>query len=175
MQIPRAAPFAGALASLMLIACSKGSAPATPGANDVSVHDAWVRLPPPGAPVAGGYMTVRNAGDIEDRLISASTPYAASVEIHDMEMSGGMTQMRQLADGLKLPPRSEVRLAPSGLHLMLITPGKELASATEVPITLIFEHSGARTVAYQVRTMTGEVPAGAHANQPDDTDPHVDH
>ena len=165
MRIPRLTLLAGVFASLTLIGCSDDSAPSKPGANDITVHDAWVRLPPPGAPVAAGYMTVRNAGDIEDRLMSASTHYSASVEIHDMDMSGGMMQMRPLPGGLELPANSDVTLAPSGLHLMLITPGKDLASVTEVPITLIFEHAGAKTIAYQVRTMTGEAPTAAHTGQ----------
>lgn len=70
-----------------VIACPDGSAPAKPGANDATVHDAWVRLTPPGAPVTAGYMPVRNTGDVEDCLLSASTPGSARLEIHDMDMS----------------------------------------------------------------------------------------
>lgn len=161
MKFFRSACLSTAFLALGLSACSDGRPPARPGANDITVDAAWVRLPPPGAPVAAGYMTIGNSGEASDRLVSASTRYSATVEIHDMDMAGGMMKMRPLPEGLALPPNAKVELAPGGLHLMLITPTADLKSATEVPITLVFEHGGAKTVVFQVRTMTGEAPAHA--------------
>ena len=48
----------------------------------VHVENAWTRATAPGAQVAGGYMTLRNAGSAADRLVGASSPAAARVELH---------------------------------------------------------------------------------------------
>lgn len=159
MQPFRSACLSAAFLALGLSACSDGRPPARPGGNDITINAAWVRLPPPDAPVAAGYLTISNAGEAPDTLVSASSRYSATVEIHAMDISGDMMQMRQLPEGLPLPPNAQVELAPGGLHLMLITPTADLKNATEVPITLVFEHGGAKTVAFQVRTITGEAPA----------------
>jgi copper(I)-binding protein len=57
---------------------------------------------PKGASVAAGYLTMKNTGTTPDHLVSASTPVAGKVEIHQMTMENGI--MRPVAGVLKLRP-----------------------------------------------------------------------
>jgi len=51
-------------------------------------------------------------------------------------------RMRPLAGGIPLPPGQEVRLAPGGLHLMLIGPQGAFVQGSMIPLTLVFERAG---------------------------------
>ncbi len=102
----------------------------------------WSRATPPSAPSAGGFLTVTNTGTTADRLISASSPAAGQVQIHEMKMDGTVMRMRELEKGLEIPPGATVALAPGGFHLMLMELKSPLKEATRVPVTLVFEKAG---------------------------------
>ena len=53
-------------------------------------------------------MTIVNAGNTADRLVSATSPVAAEVQIHNTSMDGGVMRMRQLTDGLEIPANGKV-------------------------------------------------------------------
>ncbi|MDN5000496.1 copper chaperone PCu(A)C [Bradyrhizobium sp. GCM10027634] len=91
-----------------------GSSPTLADHTDVVVSQAWSRATPKGAKVAGGYLTIENRGTVPDRLLSASSPAAASVEIHQITMQDGVMMMRPLEQGLTIPPDQIVTLAPGG-------------------------------------------------------------
>src|SRR5262245_31075833 len=109
----RAALF-GLFASIALLAV-----PAQAG-DDIVVKQAWSRATPKGAQVAGGYLTIENRGVAIDKLISAATPAAAKIEIHEMATLDGIMIMRPVEGGLTIPPGESVTLAPGGSHLMFI-------------------------------------------------------
>ncbi|MBW8735074.1 MAG: copper chaperone PCu(A)C, partial [Asticcacaulis sp.] len=44
------------------------------------------------------YVTLRNAGDVADRLVSASCVCASKVTLHTMTMKGGMMAMAEQKD-----------------------------------------------------------------------------
>jgi len=48
-------------------------------------------------------MTIENKGKETDRLVSASSPVAGIVQIHEMKMEGGMMTMREIS-GLDIKP-----------------------------------------------------------------------
>ncbi len=164
-------------AAIALGACSDGQTPhahvagsdaaphdaATAPTQDIAVTDAWIRVPPAGAPVAGGYLTLRNGTTQDDRLVALRTSVADHVEIHEMRMEGEVMKMRELADGVPLPAGQEVRLEPGGLHLMLMQPVAELQTLTTAEVTLVFEHAGERSVAFRVGAATGEAAPHSHA------------
>jgi periplasmic copper chaperone A len=50
--------------------------------------------------VASGYLSIKNVGDSPDRLVSATAEIAGHTGIHQMSMSDGMMQMRELTEGL---------------------------------------------------------------------------
>lgn len=112
-------------------------APYASAAGPISVKDVWVRLPPPGAEVAVAYLTLEPKQNMV--LVSANSPAAKVVELHNMTMNGGVMQMRHL-DKLALEAGKPVKLEPGGLHLMLINLKKPLKVGDKVQLDLNFSH-----------------------------------
>lgn len=129
-------------------------APTVSAGGSVSVKDAWVRLPPPGAQVGVAYLTLEPKQNMV--LISAQSPAAKTVELHSMSMNDGVMQMRHL-DKLPLEAGKTVKLEPGGLHLMLIDLKKSLKIGDKVSLDLKFTHgkssSGTLRVVAVVRSV----------------------
>lgn len=130
---------------------------AAPAWGQVTVENAWARATPPGAKLAAGYMTLRNAGGA-DRLVSASSPAAEKVETHVTIKEGDVSRMR-LVKGYELPAKGALELAPGGSHLMLVNIKVPLKEGDKVPLVLRFEKAGEVKVELAVR------PLGAAAHQ----------
>ncbi len=97
---------------------------------------------------------IRNTGRADDKLLSASTPVAASVEIHRMQMQGDVMQMRAVP-ALEIPAGATVDLKhsqPSGYHLMLLDLKAPLKDGDRFPVTLRFEKAGSHEVQVWVQT-----------------------
>jgi len=87
-------------------------------ASSISIEKPFSRATPGGSQVGVGYMAIINTGSIADRLVSASSPAAGKVQIHEMAMQNGVMKMRELPDGLPIEAGKTVSLAPGGNHLM---------------------------------------------------------
>ena len=111
-------------------------------AGDLRIAHPWTRPTSAGAPAAAGYMDITNTGRSADRLVSASTPHAARVEIHQSSMEGGMMRMKALPSGVEIPAGGVVKLAPGGLHLMLFGPKAAVKAGDRIPVTLTFAKAG---------------------------------
>jgi copper(I)-binding protein len=103
-------------------------------AADVKVENAWVRAPAPGQAVVGGFLDITSAAS-DATLVLASTPVAGVTELHEMSMKDGVMIMRPVPY-IRLPKGQTIKLAPGGLHLMLIDLKKQLKSGEKVPLTL---------------------------------------
>ena len=114
---------------------------ATERVQTIKVDDAFARAMPPGARTAGAYLSITNRGDAPDRLLSARSERAGSVELHEMSEHGGMMRMRPV-EAVVIPPGKRVQLTPSGLHLMLVDPKPPLKQGEHIPLTLHFERAG---------------------------------
>lgn len=134
------------------------AAPVTLG--DLTLEGGFARATPPGAPVGGGFLTIVNGGDEDDRLVSASSPAAGRVEIHEMAMEGEVMRMRELPGGLPVPAGERVELKPGGYHLMFMELKKPLVEGETVPVTLVFEKAGEVLVSLPVGPMKGGKGAG---------------
>lgn len=115
--------------------------------------------PAPGVPGVG-FFTISNTGKKADRLLSVSSPLAASVEIHRSEIKAGVMQMRAVPEGVLLPAGTTVSFAPGGLHLMLFEPRRPFAEGDVVPVVLHFEQAGALSV--DLRVEARDTPADEH-------------
>ncbi len=146
-----AAPFA-VLIALVLVAvgaCTSGG-PASPAAA-LTVSNAWVRVPGGVDQPAAGYLTITNTGTSADALVSASSPGAASVGIHQTTMdSGGMMGMQPVAS-VGCPIGATVSLAPGGYHLMIIGLKGLLKVGDRLELDLVFAHTGRIVVQAEVR------------------------
>jgi len=109
-------------------------------AGDVAIGHPWTRAA--GANGTGaGFMTLRNRGTQPDRLLSAASPAASTIELHTHVREGDVMRMRPVAD-IPVPPGETVELRPGGLHLMMIGLTAPLQQGTRVPLTLRFERAG---------------------------------
>ncbi len=140
---------------VMLWAASSAWAAGKPG---IRVTEAWSRATPAVAPVAGGFMTLINDGEREERLLRVESGISQRVEIHEMRHENGVMRMRQLADGLAVPAGGKVVLKPGGYHLMFIKPVRALADGERFDATLVFQRAGKVKVVFEVRAMG----AGGH-------------
>jgi copper(I)-binding protein len=82
------------------------------------VEGAWIRLPPPTAKAAAGYLVITNRSDSADALVAVSTSISPRAELHTQLHIDGKMAMRKV-DEIALPPRAAVTLKPGSLHLML--------------------------------------------------------
>jgi len=129
-------------------------------ANPIEVESPWARAALAGR-TSAAYMTLRNPGTDPDRLLSASTPAARTVELHTMSMDQGVMRMRPV-QGIEVTPGSRSVLAPGGLHLMLIGLTGDLAQGGFLPLTLRFEKAGDVVVRVPVTTAGASGPPSGH-------------
>lgn len=139
--------FLGALLGLSLAAVA-----ASPAAG-VRVLDAWTRAVPAVAPVAGGYLTIVNDGDVDDRLLRVESDIAQRVEIHQMRHEDGVMRMRALPEGAVVPAHGKLELKPGGYHLMVIKPRRALVEGGHFEATLVFQRAGRVPARFEVRAM----------------------
>ena len=118
----------------------------------------WVRATPPGAEVAGGYVTITNRGERAARLVGGEAAFAGRVEIHEMTMADGVMRMRPLADGLIVPPGETVPLEPGGYHVMFMELVEPLVAGETVRATLTFADAGAIELPFTVAPMGASEP-----------------
>ena len=124
---------------------------AAPALAQVTVENAWARATPPGAKIAAGYLTIRNAG-AADKLVSASSPAAEKVETHVTVKDGDISRMREVK-GYAVPAKGKLDLTPSGSHLMLVNLKAPLKEGDKVPLVLRFEKAGEVKTELAVRAL----------------------
>ncbi|GAB4428249.1 MAG: copper chaperone PCu(A)C [Chloroflexi bacterium OHK40] len=100
---------------------------------------------------SAAYMTLVNSGSAPDRLLSASTDAARTVELHETTMVDNVMRMAPVAGGIEVPANGQAELKPGGLHVMLIGLNRDLNAGDTVRLTLTFERAGTITVDAPVR------------------------
>lgn len=101
----------------------------------ITVHEAYVRLPPPGSPAAG-YFTLKNAGPARV-LVDADCDCAGMTMLHETVERDGVASMRHV-DGVPLAAGGEIQAKPGGLHLMLMRLKAPLNTGDKVTVVLRF-------------------------------------
>jgi copper(I)-binding protein len=126
-------------------------------AGSLVISEPYLRATAPGAPTAGGYLTVTNHGSETDRLIGGSAGFAEKVEIHEMKMEGDIMKMRRMDGGVEVAPGKSVQLMPGVYHVMFIRLKEQLKDGESRTATLTFEKAGAVDIEFQVRDLTGRM------------------
>lgn len=137
-------------------------------AGGITVVAPWARATPGGAKVGGAYLEIKAAGGAGDRLVSAASAAAGTVEIHGHINEGGVMKMRRL-DGLAVPAGTSVMLKPGGYHLMLVDLKQPLKQGDKLQLTLTFEKAGTLSVEGPVAplgAMAADDDAGQGASRP---------
>ena len=129
--------------ALLLIVLGSGSSYA-----EIVVKDGWVRLLPPMVKTTAAYMTITSSES--DTLLSASSPMAHMVELHQSSMTDGVMSMDHV-DRLNISSGQAIILSPSGYHLMVMGLKQPLKDGDTYPIHLRFEKAGEVSVQLDVR------------------------
>lgn len=95
---------------------------------------------------------LRHGGHAPERLIAASTPAAARVELQCLAPATDQPGMRAVP-AIDLPAGADVTLHPAGpCRLRLVQLQRPLVDGDRFALTLTFEHAGAQTVQVWVQT-----------------------
>lgn len=120
----------------------------------LEIGQPWSRATVPGAKVAAGYMTIKNTGAQDDRLVSVTAAIVPKAEIHEMTMdSSNVMTMRPVEGGLAVPAGGSVELSPKGYHVMFIGLTSPIKEGDKVKATLTFEKAGSVDVEFAVGGM----------------------
>lgn len=133
-------------------------------AAGIEVSDAWARARVTGAQAGAVYVTITNHGSTPALLVGASSPSAASSELHTHLMDGDVTKMRHV-ESIPLPAGEAVTFAPGGLHIMMIGLKETLTEGKVFPLTLTFKHAPPVTVEVTVGGMAAMGSHGTKKNQ----------
>ena len=121
--------------------------------------DPWVRGTVAQQKASGLFVQLMSAQG--GRLVSASSPLASSVEIHEMAMDGNVMTMRALPDGLALPAGKAVALKPGGVHIMLMGLKQALKAGDTVPVTLVIEGADKKRETLEIKAPVRALGAAA--------------
>ena len=118
-----------AITTLALLASTAAQAQTT-------TQDVWVRGTVAQQKATGAFMQITSQQG--GKLVSAASPVAGIVEIHEMKMEGNVMKMAAIP-GLELPAGKMVELKPGGYHVMLMDLKQPLKAGDTVPLTLTVE------------------------------------
>ncbi|GAB4218059.1 MAG: hypothetical protein Fur007_22360 [Rhodoferax sp.] len=105
---------------------------------------------------------ITNAGTQPDRLLSASTPIAAKVELHSLKPDANGLIGKQV-EAIDLPAKTVTKLRHTGdYQLTLINLKQPLKDGDKFDLTLNFEHAGSQTVNVWVQTPRDAAAAHSH-------------
>ena len=154
-------------AAFAILACGFAATLSPARADDaasvgpLTIKQAWLRATPNGAKVAGGYITVVNAGPAEDTLTAASLDGASKGEVHTMTVQDGIMHMARLEAGLPVAPGATVTLKPGGDHLMFFDRAAPLKEGDRVSGTLTFAKAGTVKVVFAVAGLAARAAPGS--------------
>lgn len=130
------------------LAATLMAAAALPTWAQTTVKEPWVRGTVPQQKASGAFMQITSAQG--GKLLSASSPVAGVVEVHEMKMDGGVMKMAAVPF-LELPAGKAVDLKPGGYHVMLMDLKQQLKAGDTVPLTLVVEGKDGKKETLQVQ------------------------
>lgn len=133
-------------------------------AQTVDVKDAWARATVKGQMASGAFMTLTAKDGA--KLVSATSPVAGVVEVHEMKMDGNVMKMRAVQGGLDLPAGKAVELKPGGYHVMLMDLKQPLAKDSTIPMTLVFKDAKGVETKTELKVPVAMTPPGGPAAMP---------
>lgn len=105
-------------------------------AGSLKIVHPWTMEPEKGATAVVVSMTIHNSGAAAERLLSASSPFAATAEFrHGKEET-------ETGGPVEIPAGGSVKLRAGDLHLRLAGVSEPLSGYEMFPLTLNFETAG---------------------------------
>lgn len=137
----------------------------------VVASDAWARVPAPSKSETALYMVLENRSGQPRAVVSATSPAATKIEMHEMKMmtpeaktdpkmpgkpsmtkSGDQGMMVMLpVTQIAVPAKGKTPLAPNGFHMMLFGLKSRLAAGDKLAVTLKLDDGTTVPVTAEVR------------------------
>lgn len=137
------------LSGTALAGCSPEAGP-----PDLSVRGAYIPLPA-ADDMAAGYLTLRNDGGTDDRLVKVTSPLTDDVTMH--RTSG--TAMERV-NGFDIPAGGSLTLERGGNHLMFMELSGKPELGTKIEVGLEFAESEPMTIRIPVEPLNHRPPSG---------------
>lgn len=131
------------------------SAAVADGSGDLALDHAWARATIGVSKVSAVYLSVTNRGGVADRLVRVSADRARHTMIHRSVVEDGVMRMRHV-EAVAIPAGATVRLAPGGLHVMLMGVSPRLEAGETITVTFRFERGGEMRLSVPVRVSPPE-------------------
>ncbi len=136
-------------------------------AGDLKINHPYATPSLSGSKTGAMYIrSIQNTGKQSDQLISARTPMAERVELHQMQMDNNVMKMRAVP-AIDLPAQAELRMmhgSADGYHLMLVNLKQPLKDGDRFSVWLQFKNSGEREVTVVVQTPKSNKPTHDHTH-----------
>jgi copper(I)-binding protein len=126
--------------------------------GDLTITHAFARASAGPAKAGAAYLTVKNGGAADDRLVAVKSSVAARTGLHSHINEGGVMKMRPVEGGIPVPAGGVATLAPGGYHVMMMGLAAPLVEGETFQLELTFEKAGTVTVDVKV----AGVAAGGH-------------
>jgi periplasmic copper chaperone A len=143
------------LFSILLILLSGAALAHGVEAGDLHIDHPYATPSESGAKTGSVYFRgIHNEGAKADRLISATSPVAASIEIQQAKLEDGAVHMVAVP-AMDLPSKLELKMrhdTPNGYRLALMGLKAPLKDGDRFPVVLKFEHAGEHEVMVWVQT-----------------------
>jgi len=107
--------------------------------SQIIIKDEWARVTPSGSGAV--YMIIKNIGNQDDNLTSASSDDSEMTMIHQTVREENIAKMIHVMGGIDLPKGKAIKLEPGGYHLMLMGINKNLSLNDRISITLSFKNN----------------------------------
>jgi copper(I)-binding protein len=137
---------------LVLAACGSAASPSpSTVSGDMRVEGAWARQSMGMDLAVAVYLSLTNETGSADALIGATSPAAATVEVHETTADASGQMAMHPVERIALPAGGRVDLEPGGYHIMLIGLTGELMAGDKVEVTLQFVTAADLVVTAEVR------------------------
>ena len=114
---------------------------------DIEIVDPYARSSGMMAMAGAAFFEIRNTGDEDDRLISATAGVYKKVELHThIDAGDGVMKMREVEGGFPVPAGESHMLQRGGDHVMFLGLTTQFEQGMTFPLTLVFEKAGEITV-----------------------------
>lgn len=117
---------------------------------DIMTHHPYARATPPTAVNSAVFVSLMNHSDTGRVLVSATTPAAGKVELHDVIKEGDVMKMRQV-NSIEIPANQTVELKPGSLHIMLFDLTEPLVEGSNIDVELTFANGDKQTMQAPVK------------------------
>jgi len=135
----------------VLTAMSIAWVTATMSLADIGIEGAYARAAGPSARAGAVFMTIRNDGEAEDRLVSVVSDASVRVELHThVDQGDGVMRMREVGEGFIVPAGGSHSLVRGGDHLMFMGLTAPWRHGDLIPVTLVFERAGEMALEIEV-------------------------